>query len=209
MRPQTLLMTVCTLTTMVVANGGAQVSTAPSPLAVSSVTVTIAGTSKRAPFVASTKTVRVTRMQLAAPRSGNVLQQALRPGGIEAFDVAIPVMTLTSPDEGVDEHIHDSLNADAHPEIRFHLRSIRDAADDAMGFDHLSAEGTLRVNGVDREVTLNVKVLRAGRSLLVDGSTDLLMTDFGVKPPKGLLGLLRTDPLIHVRFYLIATAADG
>ena len=207
MRPQTLLMTVCTLMTVVVANGDAQVA-GRSSLAISSVTVTIEGTSKRAPFFASTKTVRVTRLRLAAPRAENVLQQALRPDGIEAFDIAIPVMTLASPDEGVDEHIHDSLNADAHPEIRFHLRSIRDAPDDAVGFVYLRADGTLTVNGVEREVTLNIKVLPAGRSLLVDGSTDLLMTDFGVKPPKGLLGMLKTDPWIHVRFYLIVTAAD-
>ena len=208
MRPQTFLITVCTLTTLVVASGDAQVASGRSSLAVSSVTVTIQGTSKRAPFFASTKTVRVTRVQLAAPQAENVLQQALRPGGIEAFDVTIPVMTLTSPDEGVDAHIHDSLNADAHPEIRFYLRSIRGAPGDAMGFVHLRAVGTLTVNGVEREITLNIKVLPAGRSLLVDGSTDLLMTDFGVKPPKGLLGMLKTDPWINVRFYLVVTAAD-
>jgi hypothetical protein len=209
MRARTLLITGCTLTTMFVASGAAQEVAQPrSPLAVSSVTVTIEGTSKRDPFFASTKTMRVTRLQLAELRSEDVLGQALRPGGLEAFDVTIPVMTLTSPDEGVDEHIHDSLKADTHPEIRFQLRSIENRPDDAMGFGRLSANGTLTVAGVGREVTLNIKALRAGRSLLVDGSTDLLMTDFGVKPPKGLLGLLRTAPLIHVRFYVAVSAAD-
>ena len=209
MQARTLFMTVCTLTTIAVASGAAQqVSMGPTSLAVSSVTVTIEGTSKRDPFFASTKSVRVTRLRLAEPRSENVLDQALRPGGIEAFDVRIPVMTLTSPDEGVDEHIRDSLNADAHPEIRFHLRSIRHGPEDATGFIRLSADGMLTVAGVDREVTLTIKVLRAGSSLLVDGSTDLLMTDFGVRPPRGLLGLLKTDPLIHVRFYLVVTAGD-
>src|SRR5688572_21848476 len=101
MRPQTLLMTVCTVMTLVVASGDAQVVTAHSSLAVSSVTVTIQGTSKRAPFFAATKTVRVTRLQLAAPRSEDVLQQALQPGGFEGVDVTIPVVTLASPDEGV------------------------------------------------------------------------------------------------------------
>jgi hypothetical protein len=50
--------------------------------------------------------------------------------------------------------------------------------------------------------------MRAGDWLLVDGNTDLLMTDFGVKPPKGLLGMLRTDPLIRVRVYVVVRAAD-
>jgi hypothetical protein len=64
------------------------------------------------------------------------------------------------------------------------------------------------VAGVDREVTLDIKALPAGRALVLDGRTDLLMSDFGVTPPKGLLGLLKTDPLIHIRFYLVVTAVD-
>jgi hypothetical protein len=209
MRARTLVIIGCTLTTILVANSAAQeVPAVRSPVGVSWVTVTIQGTSKRGPFFASTKTVRVARVQLAEPRSADILEQVLRPGGFEAFDVTLPVMTLTSPDKGADEHIHDSLKADVHPEIRFQLRSTTDASTDAMGFVRLNAKGMLTVAGVDREVALNVQILRADRSLLVDGSTDVLMTDFGVEPPKGLLGMLKTDPWIHVRFYLVVTVED-
>jgi hypothetical protein len=52
-----------------------------------------------------------------------------------------------------------------------------------------------------------VTVVPAGTALLVDGGTDVLMTDFGVKPPAGLLGLLDTDPLTRVRFSLVVAAA--
>ena len=207
MRARTLVMIGCTLATILVASSAAQVVPAVrAPVGVSWVTVTIQGTSKRGPFFASTKTVRVARVQLAESRSADILEQVLRQGGFEAFDVTLPVMTLTSPDKGAAEHIHDSLKADTHPEIRFELRSTTDASADAMGVVRLNATGILTVAGVDREVTFNVHVLRAGRSMLVDGNTDLLMTDFGVKPPEGLLGMLKTDPWIHVRFYLVVTA---
>ena len=209
MRARTLAMIGCTLTTILVANSTAQDAPAVgSPVGVSWVTVTVQGTSKRGPFVASTKAVRVARVQLAEPRSADVLEQVLRQGGFEAFEVTLPVMTLTSPDKGADEHIHDSLKADAHPEIRFQLRSTTDASSDAMGIVRLNVKGMLTVAGVDREVTFNVQVLRAHRSLFVHGSTDLLMTDFGVTPPMGLLGMLNTDPRIRVRFYLVVTAED-
>jgi polyisoprenoid-binding protein YceI len=202
-------MTACTLATVYVATGAAQdVAVARSPVTVSSATVTIEGTSTKDPFVASTKTVRVTRLRVAGPRSGDVLQQVLQPGGLEAFDATIPVVSLTSPDEGVAGHIHESLEADTHPEIRFQLRSITPAPHDVSGFVRLSAGGTLTVAGVERDVTLTLNVMRAGDWLLVDGNTDLLMTDFGVKPPKGLLGMLRTDPLIRVRVYVVVRAAD-
>jgi hypothetical protein len=28
------------------------------------------------------------------------------------------------------------------------------------------------------------------------------MTDYGIEPPKGVLGLIGTEPLVHVRVYL-------
>ncbi len=106
-------------------------------------------------------------------------------------------------------HIHDALRAETYPDIRFQLRSIRPAASDVPGFVALRADGTLTVAGVARDVTLTINVVRSGASLLVDGRTDLLMTDFGVKPPQGLLGLLRTDPSIRVRFYVTVRPADS
>jgi len=176
---------------------------------VSSVTVTIEGTSKKDPFLAATRTVHVTRVQLAGPPSEDVLRQALQPGGLEAFDLTIPVITLTSPDEGVAEQIHRSLKAETYPEIRFQLRSIGNGPGGAEGSIRLIAKGRLTVAGVDREVTLDIKVIRAGSWLLVDGSTELLMTDFDVRPPQGMLGMLKTDPLIRVRFYLVVKAVEA
>ncbi len=209
MRARLLLITGCILTTMFPAGGAAQeVTEGRPPLEVSSLKVTIEGTSKSARFFASTNTAQVTRLRLAEPRSPDVLQQALRPGQLEAFDVTIPVTTLTSPDKAVNARMRYSLKADTYPEIRFQLRSITNGPDDARGFVRLIAHGTLTIAGQDRDVALSVTVLPAGKSLLVDGGTYLLMNDFGVTPPPGLLGLLKTDALVHVRFELVVTAAD-
>ena len=210
MRARTLFMTVCTLAAACAAPGAAQdVAVARSRVVVSAATVTIEGTSKKNPFVAATKTVRVTRLQVAGPPSADVLQQVLQPGQLEAFELTIPVVSLTSPDEGVAAHVHEALKADTHPDIRFQLRAITPAEADVPGFIALRGDGMLTVAGVTREVTLKLHVVRAGPSLLVDGQTDILMTDFGVKPPQGLLGLLRTDPQVRVRFYVTVRATES
>jgi len=54
-----------------------------------------------------------------------------------------------------------------------------------------------------------VKAMRAGSWLTVDGTTNLVMTDFGIKPPQGFLGMLKTDPAVRVRFYLTLRAAEA
>ena len=70
------------------------------------------------------------------------------------------------------------------------------------------AIGGLTVAGVEREVTLNLQVLRNGPALAVTGSTDLLMTDFGVTPPKAMLGMLKTNPKVQVRLELLLSSSS-
>ena len=210
MRRHTALMTGCAITTLFAVGGHAQEEpTGLGALRVASVTLTIEGTSKKAPFFASTRTVRLTNLQLGGPPTGDVLKQVLQPGGLAAVDVAVPVRSLTSPDKGVDERIHASLRATEYPEIRFRLRSV--TTDLSYGMDSvlLRAHGTLTITDVDRDIALTVKAMRAGSWLVVDGTTDLLMTDFGIAPPQGLLGMLKTDPTVRVRFYLTLRAAES
>src|SRR5688572_4002025 len=160
---RTLLITGCAVTTMYAVAGNAQEEqTGPGPLRVTSVTLTIEGTSKKAPFFASTKVVRVTNLQLGGRPTGDVLEQVLQPGGLAAVDVAVPVMSLTSPDQGVDEKIHDSLRAVEYPEIRFRLRSVTDDRSYGTGPNLLRAHGTLTITGVDRDIVVTVKAMRAG-----------------------------------------------
>src|SRR5436309_12503010 len=64
------------------------VATAQTPLALDSARVTISGTSNIHPYSASTTTIRVTRMAIAA--GAHILANALTPGAIEAFEISIP-----------------------------------------------------------------------------------------------------------------------
>ena len=58
----------------------------------------------------------------------------------------------------------------------------------------------LRIAGVDREVAIDITTKRTGATLTVQGRLDLLMTDYGIKPPVAMLGMLKTDPKVTVTF---------
>ena len=89
---------------------GGALASATAPLAIDSARITISGTSNIHAYTASTTTVRVRRAQLAAAPEGSELwASALTPGGLDAFEVAIPAATLTSPREGLDNHMHKAL----------------------------------------------------------------------------------------------------
>ena len=176
-----------------------------TPLAIGTGRVTIAGTSNIHDYTASTTQIRVTRVQLGAvPAGADVLESALKPGVVEAFDVAIPAKSLASPKEGLDKNMHAALKAAEHPEITFKLLRFEPKPGPAAG---LRAIGVLRIAGVDRQVAIDITTERKDAALIVKGTLALLMTDWGVVPPKAMMGMLKTDPKVTVTFE-VAIAAN-
>ena len=58
----------------------------------------------------------------------------------------------------------------------------------------------LQIAGVEREVAIDITTKRRGRDAHGQGRSGLLMTDYGIKPPKAMLGMLKTDPKVTVTF---------
>lgn len=166
-----------------------------APLQLSAARVTIAGTSNIHPFTASTTDVRMSRLVLA-PADGDRLQSAIKPGAVEAFAIAIKSASLSSPKEGLDKNMHKALKVARFPDITFKLSRI----DAGAAANALKATGLLTIAGVEKEVTLDLKAAVNASTITVIGELTLLMTDYGITPPKAMLGMLKTDPKVTVRF---------
>ena len=156
--------------------------------------VSIAGTSNIHSFTATTTDVKVTRVQFGTRPAA--WDDALKPGALTAFEIAIPVATLKSDKDGLDKNMHKALKAQEHANITFRLVKL-DAAAQA---DCWRATGVLNIAGVDRQITLDLQTERKGNTLTVQGQVQILMTDFGIAPPKAMLGMLKTDPKVTVTF---------
>jgi len=168
-----------------------------SPLRLVSNRVSLAGTSNIHAYTASSTEARIVRLQLATGVLGpNVWEQILKPGALEAFEIAIPVATLSSPKDGVDKNMHKALKVTEHPDITFRLLRLETA--DPSGA--IRGVGILNIAGVEREVTLALKTQRTDATFTVTGEVRLLMTDFGIAPPKAMMGMLKTDPKVTVTF---------
>ena len=175
---------------------------APEPLAVGSARVTINGTSNIHPYTASTDVVRVTSVRFASAVAGPTFwEEVVKPGALEAFEVSIPAAKLSSPKDGLDKNMHKALKVQQHPDITFRL--VRLEARESAGA--LRAVGVLRVAGVEREIVMNITTARTDAGLAVKGEVPLLMTDFGIAPPKAMLGMLKTDPKVTVTFETVLT----
>lgn len=169
----------------------------PSPLRLVSSRVSLAGTSNIHAYTASTTAARIVRVQVASGvLSANVWEELLKPGALESFEISIPAATLSSPKEGVDKNMHKALKVTEHPDITFRLSRLESAAVSGA----IRGVGILKIAGVEREVTLALKTQRTEATFTVTGEVQLLMTDFGITPPKAMLGMLKTDPKVTVTF---------
>jgi hypothetical protein len=197
MKPPTVVLACAFVAITAAIPGAAGKAGTAGILTLASARVSLEGTSNIHAYTASTNTVRVTAIEIAGAPEGDVLEHVLGPDGLKAFEVVIPVASLSSPKDGIDKNMHKALKAQEHPDITFRLRRL-EAVDGAY-----RATGGLTIAGVEKEVTLNLQVERTRTGLAITGAIDLLMTDFGVTPPKAMLGMLKTNPKVRIHLDLV------
>lgn len=201
MRPLTFVLA-CATTAIIQFSPGAAAAAGRegAPLAISSARVSLDGTSNIHAFTAATTNVRLTGLEVEDAPGADLLTHILQPGNLKTLEIAIPAKTLTSPKDGIDKNMHKALKTDVHPDITFRLRHI-----EAAGAAY-RAVGWVSIAGVEREITLSLQIDRKDGVLAVAGTTDLLMTDFGITPPKAMLGMLKTNPKVQIRIDLLLSA---
>lgn len=160
-------------------------------VALASAKVTLAGTSNLHDYTATTTSVRLTRLQVA---NGADLAALTTPGTVQAFEIAIPAASLHSTRDGLDKNMHKALKAKEFADIVFRLSRLEPKG------SALRAIGVLRLAGVEKEIAFDLVTATKNGSLVVTGSVDLLMTDFGIPAPKAMMGMLKTDPKVTISF---------
>ena len=175
-----------------------------SPVTVTTGLLSINGTSTMHPYTVSTRALRVVRGTAAAAD----LPALLQPDALREFELQIPVSTFTSDKDGLTRQMSKALKADKHPLITFELSryAVEPAADGAT----VKTIGTVTVAGVERPIDMVLAVKEQAGALHVRGTRDLLMTEFGIKPPTMFMGMLKTHDKVTIQFEVqLALAAPA
>ncbi len=69
--------------------------------------------------------------------------------------------------------------------------------------EEIKLSGFLTVSGVTKEIELSLRPVTDDNGIKLEGSYSLKMTDYGVDPPKALLGAIKTDNEVTINFSLL------
>ncbi|MCB0639492.1 MAG: YceI family protein [Lewinella sp.] len=129
---------------------------------------------------------------------------------IQNLSVRIPVENIESEKGRImDNKTYEALKSEEHPNIRFSMTSLRGITQNG-NVATINVRGNLTVAGATRTVDLTATATRlANGQLRIEGSKDLLMTNFGIEPPTALLGTMTVADEITFRYSLTLGAVDS
>jgi hypothetical protein len=131
------------------------------------------------------------------PPVGNNLPQSLT-----ALDLTIPVRNLKSGESSMDSRAYSALKADKYTAIAYTSTSAVIVPGQKSRFQ-VKSTGTMTIAGVTRPVVLNVACqVNPDGSIVCNGSEQLKMTDYQIKPPVFMLGALKTGDILNINFSL-------
>lgn len=117
--------------------------------------------------------------------------------------LTIPTMKLDCDNGTMNGHMRKALAAEKHGEITFTLTSY-EATPVAGAPTKGTLTGDLTIKGVTKAITFPVEFVAEGeKGLRVKGTYALKMTEWGVEPPKLMLGTLKVNEMVTVGFDLL------
>jgi hypothetical protein len=117
--------------------------------------------------------------------------------------VAIEVRSLKSGKKDMDQKMYEAMKTDRHPQIQYELTKFELAEGtkpDQETFD-ANTVGRLTIAGFTKEYRMPMRLTVVDAdNLRISGETEMRMTDFKVKPPQAMLGMIKSGDRIKVRF---------
>lgn len=119
-----------------------------------------------------------------------------------AVAVKIPVRSLKSGKDKMDEVMQEHMSMNKYPMINYTLSELTVTNGVAGAVAQCESKGDLVVSGATNQITMPVTITKTGGDTLkVEGRIDLKMTSFNIKPPQPALamGMIKTGDDVKLK----------
>ena len=112
---------------------------------------------------------------------------------ITSLELKIEVEGIQSGKGIMDKKTYKALDSENHPYITFKAENLKTITPSTM-----EVSGKLTIAGKTNTIDLTVAYTYANGTLTANGKIPLKMTDFGIAPPKAMMGTLKTGDDITI-----------
>ncbi|WP_178984831.1 YceI family protein [Winogradskyella helgolandensis] len=119
---------------------------------------------------------------------------------ISSLSISVQAESLKSGKSSMDKNTYKALNTDDHKTMDFNLSSVKNVEKLSDNSFKVSASGKMTISGVTKTISIDMTVKIDGDKVTLDGEKSFKMTDFGIDPPKALLGTIKTGDAIKIVF---------
>jgi polyisoprenoid-binding protein YceI len=121
---------------------------------------------------------------------------------VSSMWVEADALSIKSDKEDMDAKIYEALKTDQHRNITFMLTTVRSMTKKGSEWI-LETTGNLTIAGKTNDVDMTVKAtIDANGNVTFRGEKKLLMTSFGMTPPRAMLGMIKAGDEIRLDFTL-------
>ena len=119
---------------------------------------------------------------------------------VQSFMVEIPVKGIKSNEKLMDTKTYEAFDADKNPKILFKSTDVNSLKVEGNDIN-VSVTGNMTIAGVTKKVTLSAlgKVIKPG-VYEFKGSIPVKMTDYKMKPPTAMLGVMKVSDDIKLKY---------
>jgi polyisoprenoid-binding protein YceI len=170
-----------------------QIITAQNNFSIKSTNIKIAGTSTLHDWIV---------LCSKATGTGLFTLESNKLKDIKSLQIIVPVKELKSESGSnkMDKKIYETLKVTTAPDIKFKLTRIVSMPTENNG-NSLTAIGSFTIAGISREETLKVLAKVADNNLIsFTGSIKIKMTDYNIKPPTAMMGMMNTGNEVELKF---------
>lgn len=116
---------------------------------------------------------------------------------VKELNLSIPVKSIKSGKNAMDKNTYKAMKESAHKFILFKLSGVE------SGHESLEYWGNLTIAGVSKEIRGSLKYIQSnGSGFAFKGEVSLKMSEYGIDPPKAVMGTIKTGDEIIIKFNL-------
>ncbi|MFD1015862.1 YceI family protein [Winogradskyella rapida] len=119
---------------------------------------------------------------------------------ISTLNLTVVAESLKSGKSAMDKNTYKALKTDDHKTMLFNLVSVNEIKTVSATSYKVSVSGKMTIAGVTKTISVDLTANLQGSNVILEGKKTFKMTDFGIDPPKALLGTIKTGDDITIVF---------